>query len=83
MHEDKWPRKMAGLGKDGLTTFEVNLIICDYQLLWQILLHEEMQSNHPGMLQSPTLTFEERKSVKLDSSSIVLGWLSVCNTKLN
>ena len=83
MHADKWPKKMAAQGKDGLTTLKVNLINCDYQLLWQIALNGEMQSNHPGMLQSPTLMVAEKKGVKLYSSSIVLGYLNVGTKNLN
>ena len=42
--------------KNGSTTLEVTLKNCDYQLLWlKIVVNGEMQSNHPDMLQSPTL----------------------------
>ena len=54
--------------KEGLTTLDVTLINCDYQLLWHwIVLNGEMQSNHPDMLLSPPLVVEEKKDVKLDS----------------
>ena len=54
--------------KNGSTTLEVTLINCDYQLLWlKIVVNGEMQSNHPDMLQSPTLVVGEKKDVKLDS----------------
>ena len=46
----------AAQRKNGLTTLEVTLINCDYQPLWlKIVINREMQSNHPDMLQSPTL----------------------------
>ena len=64
----------AAQRKNGLTTLEVTLINCDYQLLWlKIMLNGEMQSNHPDMLQSPTLIVGVKKAIKLDSSSINPG----------
>ena len=58
----------AAQRKDSLTTLDVALINCDFQLLWHyIVLHGEMQSNHPDMLLSPMLIVVEKKDVKLDS----------------
>ena len=54
--------------KEGLTTLDVTLINCDYQLLWhRVMLNGEMKSNHSDMLLSPTLVVREKKDVKLDS----------------
>ena len=54
--------------KEGLTTLDVTLINCDYQLLWHwVVLNGEMKSNHSDMLLSPTLVVRENKDVKLDS----------------
>ena len=56
--------------KNGSTTLEVTLMNCDYQLLWlKIIVNVEIQSNHPDMLQSPTLVVREKKDNKLDSSN--------------
>ena len=58
----------AAQRKNGSTTLEMNLINCDQQLLWlKIVVNAEMQSNHPDMLQSPTLVVAEKKGNKLDS----------------
>ena len=57
----------AAQGKNSLTTLEVTLINCNYQLLWlKIVVNGEMQSNHPDMLQNPTLVVGEKKDNKLD-----------------
>ena len=54
----------AAQRKNGSTTLEVTLINCDYQLFWlKIVLNGEMQSNHPGMMQSPTLIVWERRTI--------------------
>ena len=77
--EEKWPRKILNFEvngsyprgrpkKNGSTTLAVILINCDYQLPWlKILVNGEMQSNHPDMLQSPTLVVGKNKDNKLDS----------------
>ena len=58
----------AAQRKIGSTTSEVTLINCGYQLLWlKIVVNGEMQSNHPDMLQSPTLVVGKNKDNKLDS----------------
>ena len=55
-------------GKNGSTTLEVTSINCNYQLLWlKIVVIVEMQSNHPDLLQSPTLILGEKKDSELDS----------------
>ena len=55
--------------KNRLTTLEVTLINCDYQPLWlKIVINREMQSNHPDMLQSPTLVVGGKTDNKRDSS---------------
>ena len=60
----------AAQRKNGSTILEVTLINCSYQLLWlKIVVNGEMQSNHPGILQSPTLVVGEKKDNKLDSIS--------------
>ena len=54
----------AAQRKNGSTTLEVTLINCDYQLFWlKIVLNGEMQSNHPDMMQSPTLIVGERRTI--------------------
>ena len=58
----------AAQRKNGLTTLEVTLINCDYQPLWlKIVINREMQSNHPDMLQSPTLVVGGKTDNKRDS----------------
>ena len=57
----------AAQRKNGLITLEVTLINCDYQLFWlKIVLNGEMQSDHPDLVQSPTLVVREKKDNKLD-----------------
>ena len=54
----------AAQRKNGSTTLEVTLINCDYQLFWlKIVLNGEMQSNHPDMMQIPTLIVWERRTI--------------------
>ena len=54
--------------KNGSTTLEVTFINSNYQLLWlKIVVNGEMQSNHPGMLQSLTVFVREKKDNKLDN----------------
>ena len=54
----------AAQRKNGSTTLEVTLINCDYQLFWlKIVLNGELQSNHPDMMQSPTLIVWERRTI--------------------
>ena len=79
MDEEKWPRKFLNFEVNGsypqghprkkwLNNIRSDLINCDYQLLWlKIVVNGEMQSNHPDMLQCPTLVFGEKKENKLDS----------------
>ena len=58
----------AAQRKNGLTTLEVTLINCDYQPLWlKIVINREVQSNHPDMLQSPTLVVGGKTDNKRDS----------------
>ena len=57
----------AAQRKNGLITLEVTLINCDYQLFWlKIVVNGEMQSDHPDLVQSPTLVVREKKDNKLD-----------------
>ena len=53
---------------------EVTFMSCNYKLPWlKIVLNGEMQSNHPGMLQTPTFVDVEKKDNKLDSKYVVTG----------
>ena len=59
---------VANLGvaqrKDGLTTLDVTLRKCGYQLWYQIKLNGEMSNSFP------TLVIEKKEDVKLDGKEV-------------